>query len=137
MLEKDFWTIVRKGIGSLWRAQRVEDELASDVPDVVFSIPANNRRVMGMIEIKVQAPNKKGCVNARHYTQGQRDFAQMHGAVFMLVLVGDWVMLFDSNVSNEILRGQTIQWHIERALYSSITPDWSRLISAIKTALLV
>lgn len=132
MLEEDLWKKVRKGIGAKWRPQRIEDSNCSDIPDVYFTIPHGSHRTGGWIELKCQEPNRRGGINARHYTQGQRDFAALHQTVFLLLYSGGWFMLFDHAKSDEILRGQTMDWHLQTAIWSSKRPDWAEFTGLLR-----
>jgi hypothetical protein len=130
MLEKELWNVVRGGMSNLWRAQRVEDSMSPDIPDVYFTIRngLHSDRLGGWLELKCQEPRKRGGVNARHYTQGQRDFAQLHQTVFLLLYSSGWFMLFDHHTADDILRGQTLEWHRDQALYASTQPAWSQIV---------
>lgn len=136
MLETDLWNKTRKGFGSLWRARRIEDKLSLGVPDVFFSFPTTNGRVSGMMELKCQDANKSGNIVARHYTQDQRDFATLHETVFLLLHCGGWLFLFDSTHAPDLLSGQSFDWHLSVALYSSQSPDYAVLANILRTRLL-
>lgn len=133
MTEHDFWDYVRKGMADRWNSQRIEDKYTSSIPDVFYSIPVGKHSVAGMVELKVQEPNKSGGVNARHYTQEQRDFARIHkGRTFCLVRIGPQTMLFSWKVADEILRGQQVEWHESVALYHSTSPNWDTIARLLK-----
>lgn len=125
MLEADLWKKLKKVMGNHWRAHRIENSIDDSTPDVMFTIKTGNRRIMGMIELKCQEPNKSDNLNAPHYTQGQRDFATLH-ETYLLLHSGGNFMLFDWTRSNEILRGQSLDWHKENSLDHSgvITPQF-------------
>lgn len=135
MLEKDFWTKVRKAIGGKWRSERVENKLSADFPDVVFSIPVCGILRSGLLELKCGKPNKNGTLSISHYTEGQRDFAVNHGA-YLLVYVEDvGIMLFNSDFAKELFRGQTTLWHIERTIYFSKTLKGNDLAMVFRSVL--
>ena len=135
MLEKDFWTKVRKAIGGKWKSERVENKLSADFPDVVYSIYVCGVVRNGLLELKCGKPNKNGTLTIGHYTEGQRDFAKNHGA-YLLVYVEDvGVMLFGNNFAKELFKGQTILWHIERSVYFSKTLNGDELFMAFRTIL--
>jgi hypothetical protein len=137
MLETDLWTKLRKAMGAKWRGQRIEDSISSDIPDVFFTLRCSDRRVAGMMELKCQEPNKKLGINAKHYTQGQRDFAILHdNAVFLFLYSGGWYMMFGSDQANLILRGQSLDWHREVSLWSSQTLIGTNIASILCDQLL-
>jgi hypothetical protein len=53
MLESLLWQKVRKGMGSRWRAQRIENRIDEGTPDVFLSVavPVMATRVAGMVEL--------------------------------------------------------------------------------------
>ena len=133
MLEEDLWNKTRKGIGAMWRCNRLEDKLSSGVPDVFFTLPSDNKvRIAGMMELKCKDPGKRGGISAAHYTQDQRDFALLHESVLLFLYSGGWYMLFASSVAPDILKGQSVDWHRENALYSSKSPNWGDIITTIR-----
>ena len=136
MLEKDLWIKTRKGVGAKWRASRLEDKLSAGIPDVFFTLPSDDIRIAGMIELKCQEQGARGGIFAAHYTQDQRDFALLHESVLLWLHSSGWYMLFPSDVADDILRGQSLDWHKEKALYSSQSPDWTVFIGIVRSYLL-
>lgn len=136
MLETDMWDEVRRGVGPLWRSQRIEDSISSDIPDVFFSISHGQGRISALLELKVASCGKRGGLSAPHYTQGQRDFADIHGTVFLLVYAGGYWLLFDHTHVQDILKGQSLDWHIQYSIGSWGKPSWGKLIDLLKVHIL-
>lgn len=135
MLETELWKKVRAGLGDKWRGHRIENRINAGTPDVFFTLILDGVRSAGMLELKCQEPGKRGGINAKHYTQEQRDFATLHDAVLLMLYSNGWYVLFDSVLCDEILRGQSFNWHIENSIYASLSPDWSEVALIIKSSL--
>lgn len=112
MLESVFWKKLDKAAGKRWNSHRIENKINNNTPDVFVSIPSyNNIMISCMLELKCQEISAKGTINAKHYTQGQRDFALIHRNVWLLLQSSNAYYLFDYTVANIILRGQSLDWH--------------------------
>lgn len=135
MLEDDFWTKIRKAIKSKWRTERIENRLSADFPDVVFTIHLSGVARTGLLELKCGKVNTKGMITISHYTEGQRDFAINHSAYLLAHIEGLGVVLFDSQYSKELFKGQPVSWHLERCIYHSQRMDGDGLFQAIQSLL--
>ena len=117
MLESKFWKKLKTTVGNKWRCCRIENSIDSGTPDIVFSIQCKHNRIIGMIELKCQDSNSTGGIKANHYTQTQRNFAILHESTFLFLHSDDVCYLFDWTNSNDILKGQSIEWHKNNSLF--------------------
>lgn len=72
--ESDLWGWLRSQMTGKWTADRIENRLSGNMPDVVFSLKGA-QRALSWMELKVadEMPANK-IVQIRHYHQGQKDF---------------------------------------------------------------
>lgn len=105
MNEAGFWRYLQRGMGSRWKAERVENRLAAGFPDVFYTING----VHGLVELKY-LPEKKTNVSIRSLTDDQRSFSFRHGT-FILVQIEDEYLLFDYHRCMDLGRGQPLSEH--------------------------
>lgn len=132
MLESDLWKKLRTGMGSRWRAHRIENRIDEGTPDVFFTIavPGTATRVAGMVELKVQEPRKGQKIVIPHFTQDQRDFIRLHHTFLMLYSNG-YYMLFGPTTGHLVGRGQSFEDHKAVALWSSDRPNWDQFSQVV------
>lgn len=126
------WVKVRKGIGSRWRAQRIENRIDEGTPDVFFSIqkPGIATRIASMLELKSEEPRKGQKIVIPHFTDDQRDFIRLHHT-FLLLYSDCHYMLFGPATGYLVGMGQSVSAHKEVALYCSDRPDWDEFIQIL------
>lgn len=132
MLESLLWQKVRKGVGSRWRAQRIENRIDEGTPDVFFTIavPGMATRVAGMVELKSYEPRKGQKVVIPHFTQDQRDFIRLHHT-FLLLYCNKHYLLFGPTTGYLVGNGQSFDAHKEVALWASDCPDWDEFTQTL------
>lgn len=135
MLESNLWQNLKKSMGDKWRTHRIENSVNASTPDILFTIMTKNRRSMGMIELKCQTPNSSNGICASHYTQGQRDFAILHRSTYLFLHSKNTYFLFDWTCADEILRGQSFDWHKNKSLWHDSMIDPISIIKIITNGL--
>ena len=132
MLESDLWKKLRTGMGSRWRAHRIENRIDEGTPDVFFTIavPGTATRVAGMVELKSFELPKSRKITLRHFTQDQRDFIKLHHTLLLLYSNGHY-MLFGPTTGHLVGRGQSFEDHKAVALWSSDCPNWDQFATVV------
>lgn len=114
--EAALWQHLHSAMGGLWEAQRHEDRLQADIPDVSYSTTHH-----GWIELKVADKPKRPSTPVRvdHFTAGQRNWLTRHGRrggkCFILLQVGPAYFLF-SWTSARVIGDLTLEGLAKEAL---------------------
>jgi len=100
VIESDLWAYINGGMD--WEADRIEDQLASGVPDVSYTLTAVRHCLncgatgfesrCGWLELKVipRWPVRGGVVKVGHFTSEQREWLERRfPSTYLLLLVDD------------------------------------------------
>ena len=109
MDESGFWRYLQRGMGSRWKAERVENRLAAGFPDVFFTIGNTH----GLVELKY-LPKKRKTITISHFTDEQRAFSFRHKTPILVQMMDEY-LLFGSEHSLRLGVGEALDEFVQKA----------------------